>query len=69
MGFFYFRASVENLTTDINSLAEKVESAVKTIDSVGRDFKKQMSEFLKVNMLYLKLLNPFMSNAVSYLAS
>ena len=46
----FSRASVENLTGDINSLTEKVDSAVKNIDSVGRDFKKQMAEFLKVNI-------------------
>ena len=45
---FVNRASVENLTNDIQSLTEKVNSAVKNVDSVGREFKKQMADFLKV---------------------
>ena len=42
---------MENLTNDINSLDEKVNTAVTNIDSVGRDFKKQMADFLKVSRI------------------
>ncbi|XP_045205613.2 formin-J-like isoform X2 [Mercenaria mercenaria] len=40
-------ASVENLTSDIKTLDEKLERINKNIDSVGSDFKRQMEGFLK----------------------
>lgn len=42
------RASVDNLTTDINSLANKLKNLSDQMTNVNQEFRDQMAEFLQV---------------------
>ena len=52
---FIFRAHLENLTTDIKSIHEKIMKLSAQAETIGPDFLIQMSEFIQVRQSSLFL--------------
>jgi len=47
---YFYSASMDVLKADIKSMDDKVEKLIKNIDSVGKEFKKQIEGFLSVSI-------------------